>query len=259
LTNTYILSAAAYNRGIQKRDGIEKESDNNPLLLATYEMIKAVAQQNHQLEPGAVELNEAMGSLLKGKPLKVTTLKKLWKEVVRLLALTPLQPALADAFAMSLTKTVAYLDKENQALILAACRNYPEIAIAVQENFTAAWKEAWSDVHSRGLPLRVFNEKKERFFKPWVSGILSLEPAAIDPVWLREVAERGLVKDEDVERRFPRMVLKTLERQDKASRGMSEDPSLEGTVSGLMESLAVLNHLGFVYLPQLNKWVEKYE
>ena len=100
---------------------------------------------------------------------------------------------------------------------------------------------------------------KSKYFEPMVADLLDLDPSVIDPFWLRSVVDRGLVQDEDIERRFPRFVLAYLDRRDRATRAAAVEPGPEPLVTAMAESMAVVWTLSNVHVPALMKWIDKYE
>lgn len=259
LVPTFNLSASAINRGVQRGKNLFVASDKAAMTKTVFTGIQAALKGKDALEAGATELNEALAALLNGAPLQVTTLKKFWKEAVRILAATSTQTALAEAVAFSLNPQMIFLLPEDMGRLLTAAKNYPEIAGSIQANFLSAWKKLWVDLHDGKVKVLTFNRMKSKYFEPLVAEILELDPYLIDSFWLREVTRRGLVQDADVEKRFPRLVLAYLERRDKASRATASDGGLEPTMASMTENFAVLWSLSQVHVPALLKWVKKYE
>jgi hypothetical protein len=211
------------------------------------------------LEPGSEDLNEALSSLLSGYPLKATSLKKMWKDALKVLGQTDSQTALADAVGLSLTPGMIFLMPEDSALLMVAARNYPQISTAIQTNFLSGWSDLWERLHAGGISVEKFNRLKDRFFVPLVSQILDLGADRIDSRWLKHILDRGLVADEDIEKRFPRFVLAYLERRDRASRIAQKSPEFESAFNAMAENLAVLWTLSSTHVPALLKWVKKYD
>jgi len=259
LAPTFNTSAGAFNRGIQRRADTLGKDNRTSMLVTTFTGIESALRGGEALEAGATELNDAMGALLKGAPLEITQLKKLWKDVIRALATSSSQNSLAQAVALSLRPPFVFLPPDEIGKLLQASRNYPELAGAIQQNFLLAWKRQWDDLHEGKLKIRTFNRVKEKFFEPLVTELLELDPYLIDPYWLHEVTRRGLVSDDDIEKRFPRLVLANLERRDKASRQMMQDQGIEPTLVAMAENLAVLKSLAGTEVPALLKWVKKNE
>ena len=117
----------------------------------------------------------------------------------------------------------------------------------------------WGDLNRKKINVVRFNRIKNKYFAPLVSHILSWDPYLIDPYWLGAVNRSGLIKDEDIEKRFPRFVLAFLDRRDRATQMAMAENGLEPTVSSLTESLAVVLTLSSIHVPTLTEWVEKYD
>jgi len=259
LAPTFNITASAFNRGLQKRADTLGANNRTSMLVTTFSGVEAALRGGDALESGATELNEAMGALLKGTPLQATQLKKFWKDVIRALANSSSQSALAQAVALSLRPEYVFLPKDEIGRLLLASRNYPELATSLQHNFLFAWGKQWNDLHDGKLKIRTFNRVKDKFFEPLVTEILEMDPYLIDATWLKEVTRRGLVSDDDIEKRFPRLVLANFERREKAARGMMQGSGIEPTLSSLTENLAVMWTLSQTQVPALMKWVSKNE
>jgi len=97
------------------------------------------------------------------------------------------------------------------------------------------------------------------FFEPLVAKLVGFDTRAVDPMWLRETLQKGLVRDEDIEKRFPKFVLSLMNRRDIASRTAVMEEGFESTAIGMSENFAVLWALSNVHVPALKKWLEKYD
>ena len=212
LIPTFNLSAGALNRGVQRGAKFYRNDDSDLLLASVFSAITSAIQGSPSLETGAAELNEACGVLMSGEPLTATGLKSMWGQVMWILSLTTTQNSLAEAVALSLTPEFVFMVPSRQHDLMAASRNYPQIAGAVQNTFLKSWAKMWHGAHSGQLALSQFNHMKRQYFEPMVVDILDWNPYLIDPVWLSTVVSAGLVRDEDIEKRFPRYVLAFLER-----------------------------------------------
>jgi hypothetical protein len=259
LAPTFNLSATAMNRGVQKGKKTFDEDQEKRLLQAVFEAVKASVGGTGLLEPGSAELNEALGALVEGKPLTVTGLRTLWREATRVLGTSTTQPALADAVAASLTPQMVFLREDAKAPLMAAAIHYPVLGRAVQQNFANAWVKAWNNMADGGMPVSDFNRLKDTYFQPLVPRILDFPPEALDLGFLRALNRWALLKDEDIEKKFPRLFLAQLEKRDKAIKAHAADESPETAMRGLASNLAVLTALYQVYLPVLNRWVKKHE
>lgn len=256
LVPTFNLSAVALNRGVLEGKQGLLDSERDAMLVSVFKGVQVSLAGNGSLEPGATELNEAMFALINGAPLKGTALKKFWTEAIRLLSNSTNQTALAEAVALSLTPQMTFLLSKEMGRLMQAARNYPEIAGSIQRNSIVAWNRMWEDLKEGRIRVRTFNRMKEKYFEPLVTQVLELEPDSIDSQWLNEVFRRGLVRDADIEKRFPRLVLAKLGRRDKAAK---VSQGLEPTVASMAENFAVLWTLSNTHVPALLKWVKKYE
>lgn len=259
LVPTFNLTAGAFNRGVQRGWEEYAERDRRSVLVSLFKAVQAGISASAALEPGVAELNDALGAMMQQRSITATSLKKLWSEAVRILAISGSQPALASAVALSLTPEFVFLKPSQTKALMAASRNYPSVAGAVQRTFLMSWQKMWQDLNEGRLPVARFNRMKRRYFEPMVKRILGWDPYLIDPYWLGMVVRADLVKDEDVEKRFPRLVLAFLERRDRASKVATLESGLEPTVSSLTENLAVLWALSSVHVPALIDWVAKYD
>jgi hypothetical protein len=259
LVPTFNLSAGAVSRAVRKSQGYLQSQDREDLMFAVFIAVRAAMAGSGALEPGAAELNEALGTLIRGTPLVVTSLRKLWKDVTRVLAQSGSQTALADAVAASLTPNLVYLNPTDRDLLLAAARNYAQISSSIQVRFLQAWFRLSNRLRDGNLEPRVYNRMRRKYFEPIVAAILELDPSLVDAVWLREALAGGLIQDDDIEKRFPRFVLAYLDRREKASKVALADAGLEPTLSSMAESFAVVWTLSNVHIPALMRWVKKYE
>jgi hypothetical protein len=259
LAPTFNLAAGALNRGVQRGKKFYLPADRSNMMAAVFSAIRVSLAASGNLEPGSADLNEALGALLNGDSLKVTALKKLWKDAIKVLSQSTNQTALADAVSLSITPEVILLTSQDMGPLLLAAKNYPQVAYSIQGNFLLAWKRIWDDLHEGHIKVAAFNDMKTRYFEPLVVDLMDLDPYLIDPLWLREVWRRGLVEDETIEKKFPRFVLFFLERRDKATKLALADNGLEPTMGAMAENMAVLWTLSNVHVPALMRWVKKYE
>ncbi len=259
LAPTYNLQASALNRGVQKSKPNLQAEDQGRLLQAVFEAVRSAVAGSGMLEPGAAELNDALKVLAEGKAIGMTSLRRLWKEATQALSQSPTQPALADAVAASLTPQMVFLRADVKKLLLAAAANYPSLSHAVQQQFVYAWAKAWQRMVDRKMDIGDFNRVKSVYFEPVAAQILEFPPDLIDARFLLALSRWGLVTEDQVEKKFPRLFLAQLEvREKELRRGMNED-SPENTVRSLASSLGVLTSLYQVYLPVLSRWVQKNE
>lgn len=259
LAPTFNQSATALNRGVQKGNETMSDDQQARLLQAVFEAVRSSVSGSGLLEPGSAELNESVQTLVEGKPLTLTSLRKLWREATRILATSPTQPALAGAVAASLTPQMVFLRPDARDLLLTAAANYPNLSIAVQQTFAYAWIKAWNRMSQGDMTVRNFNRLKAQYFEPMVPRILDFPADTIDIAWLRAANRWGLIKDQDVEKKFPRLFLAQLEKRDRAVKAALSDDSPENTMKALSENFAVLWALHQVHLPVLNRWVKKHE
>lgn len=259
LAPTFNLSATALNRGVQKGKNVMTADQQARLLQAVFDAVRAAVGGSGLLEPGSSELNEALGTLVDGKSLTVTSLRRVWREATRILSQSPSQPALADAVAASLTPQMVFLRDDVKSQLLQASLNYPQLGRAVQQNFIYAWVKAWNRMAEGGMPVSNFNRLKTGYFETMVPRILDLPPDTIEVAFLRALNRWGLIKDEDIEKKFPRLFLAQLEKRDRANKAFAGDESAENAMRTLASSLAVVTSLYQVHLPVLNRWVKRHE
>lgn len=94
---------------------------------------------------------------------------------------------------------------------------------------------------------------------PTVGAVLELEPDFIEYEWLRFVWEKGFVKDEQVESRFPKLLMVQLKRREQALKNLNFDSSFSSMVSAFIENMEVARDLSSVELPALHHWMKKQE
>jgi len=134
------------------------------LLSSIFSAIEASAHTVPGMEPGAQDLNEALVELLGKGRIDVALMKKLWKQMMQVLAQTSLQPGLAMAVASSITENVAFLPKAELEMTLSAARNYPVLAYAVEGHSMMAFRRAWNALQDGKLSTSEFNVRRKRFF-----------------------------------------------------------------------------------------------
>jgi hypothetical protein len=258
LAPTFNLSAAAVSRGVGRGKKLYAKSDMERLFQSLVAAVKAAVSGSEPLESGAADLNQAMAALVEGNPIQPASLKYAYKEILRILAQSTGQPALADAVAVSFTPEIIYLTPLEMKWLIAAARNYPSIAQSLQTNFRLASQQLWEELHRGQISVARYNEFKDRFIAPLVGEILALGPGVIDPRWLGEAWRGGLVKDAEIEKRFPRLMLAYLDRRDRALKS-KELAGLDSTVGLMAENFGVLYTLSNVHVPALLKWVKRYD
>lgn len=259
LAPTFNLSADAFSRGVQKGNKFYSGESRNSLLLAVFQALRVSVSGSEALEPGGGELNEAFEALAQGKPLQLTSLKKLYKEAIRVVSESTTQPALADALAISLTPEYVFLPAKYIGQLLRAGLNYPQIADSLQQNYLLAWKKLWEQLQDGESKVADFNRAKTKVFEPVLAGLLDLRPATLDPAWLGELLRRGVISDEQVEKKFPRFLLTYLEQREKSNRNAIQNIGMESMVVSMTEDFRVLWTLSSVHVPALMKWVQRYD
>ncbi len=259
LAPAFNLSATALNRGVRKGQAGMSSDQQARLLQAVFEAVRASSGAGGQLEPGSIELNEAVGSLAKGQSLSVTSLKKLWKEATRILSQSTTQTALADSVAASLTPQMVFLKPQMRDQLLVAAASYPVLAFAIQQNFVDAWTKAWNRMSQTELSLSAFNRLRVTYFEPFVPKILDFPSESIDVKWMRAANRWGLIKDSEVEKKFPRLFLAQLERRDRAIKPLAKESTPDAQMKSFSENLAILWALHQAHLPILHKWVKRNE
>jgi hypothetical protein len=252
-------SAGAFNRGVKQSVSEYSSDEKGALLKAGFSAATASVGYNPSIELGAEEINEALKALLGGQPLSETSLRNVWRKVVEVTAASPGQTALAQALALSLNSDVIYLSRVDRDKMLEAARNHPSVAGAIQDLFLEAWNDSRQKVLSGKMKVALFNSNKEKFFSPWVSKILDLEIGAISSAWVKEVVARGLVKDEEIQSKFPKFVLALLGTQENATKKMILEGVLESRMESAVTSFNVLWNLSSVYIPALDNWAKKHE
>ncbi len=259
LAPTFNLSAGALNRGIQAAKAQFSKDQRKELVLALYSAIKATLSGSGSLEPGAVELNDAVDAIIREDFQTLASLKRIWHDVVLTLTTTSTQKALADAVASSLTPDVVYLSPADREQLIAAAKNYPQIGSAIQTNFLVAWERVWSDLQSNKISPKSYNGFRKSYFEPLVAGLLDLEPSSISPQWLKEVARRGMISDDDVEKKFPRLVLAVLLQREKSSQDAVAQSGARPVMASLAQDFNAVWTLSNVHMPVLLDWVKRNE
>ncbi len=252
-------SAEAFKRGVKQSVEQYTDEERGNLLKAGFSAANASAGYSPSIEPGAQEINEVLGLLLRGQALDETTLKTVWRKVVEVAAASPGQTALAQALALSLTSEVIYLPKKDRDKVLECAKEHRSVAVAVQESFLEAWRDSRAQLRARKLKVVKFNERKEKFFEPWVSGTLELEVSSITPAWIKEVVNLGLVNDDNIQAKFPRFVLALMNENENASKKLVLEGGVEPMIETAMTSFNILWNLTDIYVPALNEWAKRHD
>lgn len=259
LVSTFQLTVGATRRGVEKGTVFFSVDDSRSLLKMVFERLKAQFLAESPFESASEDYNRAMKVLLQDKSLNKTVLREAWRESLKILAYNRSQSALAKAVALSLSGDSVYLGDDDKRLLLAAANNYASIAVGVQRSFLSAWNEAWEGVQDRTVPPSLFNNRKDRYLVPTVEGVLELEPGFIETEWVKFVWEKGFIKDEQIESRFPKMVLFQIKRREKALKQLATSASFQSSLESLAETMAVSRALSSVQIPALNVWIKKNE
>jgi hypothetical protein len=257
LVPTFQLTVGATRSGVEKGTVFFSSDDSRGLLKMVFERLKSQFLAESPFESASEDYNRAMKVLLQDKSLNKTVLREAWRESLKILAYNRAQSALAKAVALSLTGDSIYLGDDDKRLLLSAANNYAPIAVGFQRSFLAAWSEVWEGVQERTLPPQLFNSRKDRYFIPTVEGILELEPGFVETEWLKFVWEKGFVKEEQIESRFPKMVLFQIKRREKSLRQLATSSSFQSSLESLAETMAVSRALSSVQIPALNGWLKK--
>jgi hypothetical protein len=109
------------------------------------------------------------------------------------------------------------------------------------------------------MSLANLNRLKANYFEPFVAKILDFPPESIDLQWLRATNRWGMLSDETVEKKLPRLFLAQLEKRAPAAKAQGEEPSPENHLKLFSDTLAVTWALHQVHLPILNRWVRRNE
>jgi len=256
---TFNSSASAFKRGVDKSVESYSDEERGSLLKAGFSAANASTGYSPSIEPGVEDINTALGMLLRGDALADTTLRNVWRNVIEVAAASPSQTALAQALALSLTTEAIYLPKNDRDKLLECGKIHSPVAVAMQEQFIEAWKIARSQLTARKMAVSKFNEQKKKFFEPWVSGMLDFDATSIKPVWVKEIVSRGLVKDEEIENKFPRFVLTLLTVRETASKKMVLEENLESTMASQIVNAVTLWDLTHTFIPALSEWAKKYD
>lgn len=254
----------AFDRTLQAgRLGAEKgapeqaPAERGSLLRAFFSAITPERTNPAASGQAADEFNRAFQALLLNEGLAQTELRTFWKQVVRLLSFSRTQTALAEALALSLTESAIYLSGEERNNLIAACENYPSLAKSLQRQFLTSWRKLWDDLYAKNVKVAEVNARKANVFVPLVGAILGLEPSAIEDEWLRSVVENKLVKDEEIETRFPKLVLHALKKREALVRELGSEPTLEGMLAFSAQAFQSNWTLSTVHIPTLNDWVDR--
>lgn len=253
------LTVGGTRRGLEKGDSFLGREEKQALLKLIFDRLKPNFLAEAEFDGVSLDYNRALKVLLKNKSLNQTSLRDAWRECLQILSLNRNQIALATALGLSLTGDMVYLSSADRQLLLVASNNYRVLAIAVQRSFLAAWNEAWDSLQDRRLPPGIFNARKDKYFIPTAEGILELEPEFIEREWVKFAWEKKMVRDEQIETRFPKIVLVQLKRRENALKRLNVDPSIQNQMVSMAESLAASRFLSSVQLPALHGWIKKNE
>jgi hypothetical protein len=257
LAAAFNSSASALNRGVQKGSSAFTDDQQARLLRAVFEAV--AASTSGALEPGSAELNESVATLIDGKPLTLTALKKLWLQAMRVLSKSPTQQALADAVAASLTEQMVFLRSDVREPLLTAATLYPQLSLAIQKCLALAWGRGWKKLQDGQISVDAFNRLRVTYFEPFIPRILDASTESLDPFFIRAIVKWGLLKDSEVEKKLPRLFLAQLERRNKSVQAAIQDPTAERLIQSHVENFSVNWSLHHAYLPVLNRWVKKNE
>ncbi len=258
LVPTLTQATEGFNRGVQRGKSIYQSAEKNALLFSSFLTAEALKDSSQSLDAARLELDKTMGALLEGQLLTQSRLKKMWKDVLRVLALSDRFPQLALALSDSLTFQAMYLGTWDQARLLSAAKNYPVLGFSIQSQFVQALDNLNAQLEERSITKKIYNEKIAKYFMPAVSQILSFEQEKIDSKWASRCLSENLILSEDVEKRFPKFVLHLMDRRNKAVLSSTE-AGVEPVLNSMAENMAVLWSLGTVHVPALNKWVNENE
>lgn len=258
LIPTLSVAAEGFNRGVQRGKSIYQSSEKNSLLFSAFLTADAIKEGSAKMDSARKELDDTIGALLDGQILTQSRLKKMWKDVLQVLAASDRFPKLASALSDSLTFQAMYLGTWDQARLLSASKNYPQLGYALQKQFLNALDNLESALEEKTITKAVYKQKIAKYFMPVVSQILSLEQERIDPRWVFRCLKENMILSEDVEKRFPKFVLHLMDRRNKAVLGSTE-AGVEPILNTMAENMAVLWSLGTVHVPALNKWVDENE
>jgi hypothetical protein len=253
------LTVDGTSRGIQKGKDFFSPEEAQAMLKMIFENVKPSFLTEPEFDGVSINYNKALKVLLEDKSLMKTALRDAWKECIKILSTNKNQNALARAVTFSLTSDVIYLPDKDKESLLMASDNYLTLAIALQRSFLVAWEEAWEQLNAKRIPAELFNSRKDRYFVPMVEGILELEPQSIELKWLKFVWEKHFVREEQIETRFPKMVLAEVKKREESLKELHSHKDFESHVISLLDSLAVGRSLSSVQLPALNIWIKKNE
>jgi len=259
LVTTLEVTVDGAQKGISKGKQYFSPEDSQALLKLIFENIRNTFLSEPELDGVSINYNKAFQTLLEDRNFMRTSLREAWKECVKVLSANKNQVALGRAVAFSITSDVIYLPDKDKELLLMASDNYLVLAIALQRSFLVAWNEAWEMLYSKKIPIDLFNSRKDRYFVPLVEGILELEPESIEFGWLKFVWEKGFVRDEQIETRFPKLVLVQVKKRENALKDLQQKSDLEDTIRAMLVSLDVSRNLSSVQVPALNLWIKKNE
>lgn len=258
LIPTFNLSASSFYRSVERTSSLASAEGRAALLKSAFIAAQSALDGPSGLEVGAREFNESLEKLLAGRPLTQTALKKLWKAVMVILAKNPNQTALAASIALSVTPQMVFLQGKDRDDLIKAASHYPFLSQTLQQRFLEALEEMWGRMSDRRISVAAFNRMREKYLSPMVSEILQFDPDFVDNGWLKEVVQRGLVNESEIERRFPRLMLAQLKRAEKAA-SVDDTANSARVVEARAENMAVLLALTQVHVPTLDRWVNRQE
>ena len=259
LIPTLELTVGGTRRGLEKGETFLSAQEKQSLLKVLFERIKPNFLAEPEFDGVSLDYNRAFKVLLKNKTLTQSALRDAWKECLQVLSVNRNQNTLAVAMGLSLTGDMVYLNKSEKQLLLMAANNYRFLAVAVQRSFLAAWNEAWDNLHDQKLPPALFNSRKDKYFVPTVEAVLELDPEFIEREWVKFVWEKGFVKDDQIETRFPKILLVQLKHRENSIKKLMVDSSLQNQMAAMADSLAVSRFLSSVQVPALTSWIKKNE
>jgi hypothetical protein len=252
------LSAGALSRGVQRGDKMFSSLERKDLMKTVFVALKASLGISEELDQAGNELNDAVAVLSKGTgDFKKLTLA--WNQALDILGQTATQATLAKAVSYSLTPDVIFLSPQQGQRLIAAAKNYPVMAFSIQRNYLDGLLGFDKDRGAGQLSDKAWNQIEKNFLGPLASQIVALSSDRIDPVWLREASNRGFLQADDIEKRFPRLVLAYLNQRENKMKSAVAESDAEAGVSMMAQNLAVLWTLSNVHYPALMNWAKAYE
>lgn len=258
LIKVYNSSASALSSGVSRGNRVFSRLDRKALMKSVFVAVRSSLGISEELDEAGQDLDDAVAILSQGSS-SFKYMMIAWSHALDILQSTATQETLARTVAYSLTPSVIFLSSKQVKRLISAAENYPLIAFSLQLNYQDGLYSFDEDRRNGELSNVAWKQLKRNYLTPMASELLTLSSDKIDPLWLREVTAKKILQPEDVEKKFPRMVLAYLNEREYSIREAAKTSDGEAAVASMAQNLAILWTLTNVHYPALSNWATEYE